>query len=147
MPLQATPEGPKSFLDDQWQVRDYVAFSIRLLFQFHSDGRFSRNYAMSRKRTLYLPRMNASNDLRRAVSSLTREEKGFSSAIAARDKLQFLFRVLAGCGGQVQRGRFSVGRQSACSTTFVLILVLFNPPPPVDYTAIPVFRASKWSET
>ena len=59
------------------------------------------------KRTPHLPRMNASNHLRHAVSSLTREEKGIVSVITAKDKLQFLFRVLVGCSGQVQRGRFA----------------------------------------
>ena len=44
--------GPKSFLDNQWQVRDYVAVSIRLLFQFHSDDRFSRSYVMDAARGL-----------------------------------------------------------------------------------------------
>ena len=39
-------EGPKSFLDDQWQFVNYVAISIRLLLQFDSDERFSRNYTM-----------------------------------------------------------------------------------------------------
>ena len=46
--------------------------------------------------------MNASNHLRRAVSSLTRETKGIVMAITAKDKLQFLFRVLGGCSSQVQ---------------------------------------------
>ena len=46
--------------------------------------------------------MNASNHSRRAVSSLTREEKGTVLAIAAKDKLQFLIRVLVRCSGQVQ---------------------------------------------
>ena len=49
--------------------------------------------------------MNAPNHLRRAVSSLTRETKGIVMAITAKDKLQFLFRVLGGCSSQVQCGR------------------------------------------
>ena len=59
----------------------------------------------------YRPRMNASNHLRRAVSSLTRGIKGIVLAINAKDELQFLFRVLVGCvvkfnvgATQVQRG-------------------------------------------
>ena len=52
VPLRAAPEGPKSFLDIQCQVRDYVAVSIHLLFQFHSDDRFNRSYAMGTARGL-----------------------------------------------------------------------------------------------
>ena len=54
----------------------------------------------------YLLRMNASNHLRRAVSSLTREKKGIVLAITEKDKLQFLLRVLVGCNGQVRHGRY-----------------------------------------
>ena len=55
VPLQATPEGPKSFPDNQWQVREfvnYVAVSIRFLLQFDSDDRFNRDYAMGAARRL-----------------------------------------------------------------------------------------------
>ena len=63
--------------------------------------------------------MNASNHLRRAVSSLTRGIKGIVLAINAKDGLQFLFRVLVQLGvwsssTWVPR-RFSVGRQSVSS--------------------------------
>src|SRR5258706_15372759 len=73
---------------------DYVAVGIRSLLQFDSSDRFSKNYAGRSKRTLHLPRMNASNHLRCAVSSLTREAKGIVSVIAAKDRLQFLIKVL-----------------------------------------------------
>jgi len=44
VPRRATPEGPKSFQDKiQRRVRNYVAVSIRLLLQFHSDNRISGN--------------------------------------------------------------------------------------------------------
>ena len=61
----------------------------------------------------YLPRMNASNHLRRAVSSLTRETKGIVLAITAKDELQFLFRVIVGCRRQVQRGRYAGSARGA----------------------------------
>ena len=50
--------------------------------------------------------MNVLNHLRRAVSSLMREGKTPVpvSFIIAMDRLSCLFRVLVGCGGQVQRG-------------------------------------------
>ena len=61
--------------------------------------------------------MNASNHLRRAVSSLTRERKGPSSAITTKDRLQCLFRVLFGVVGRfnVCEAPFQCGRQSAFS--------------------------------
>ena len=80
-----------------------AAVSLRLLLQFDSGNRFSRNYAM--ERIPHLPRMNASNHLRRAVSSLTREAKGIVFAINMKDRFQFAFWVLVGCSGQVQCGR------------------------------------------
>ena len=43
---QATPQGPKSFLDNQCEFMTYVAVSIHLLLQFDSDGPFSKNYAI-----------------------------------------------------------------------------------------------------
>ena len=47
-PLRAAPEGPKYFLDNQYNYRfvNCLAASIRLLLQFDSDDRFSRSYAM-----------------------------------------------------------------------------------------------------
>ena len=69
--------------------------------------------------------MNASNHLRRAVSSLTREVKGIVLAINAKDGLQFLFRVLVGCvvgfnvgATQVQHGA-SVSSHSVASQHIV----------------------------
>ena len=50
--LQATPEGVHSCLDNQFQVVNYTAVSIRLLLQFHSDGQFSRNYTREVAREL-----------------------------------------------------------------------------------------------
>ena len=46
------PEDLKSFLKDQWQVRELVAVSIRMLLQFDSDDRFSKDYAMESARGL-----------------------------------------------------------------------------------------------
>ena len=54
------------------------------------------------KRTGYLPCMNASNHLRRAVSSLTRENMRLGSAITANDRPQCLLKVLVECGGPGQ---------------------------------------------
>ena len=51
----------------------------------------------------HLPRMNASNHLRRAVSSLARERQALIPSITMKDRLQCLFKVLVGCSGQVQR--------------------------------------------
>ena len=119
------PEGPKSFLDNQRQVRDYVAASIRSLFQFHSDDQFSSSYAMdaASKRTPHLLRMNASNHLRHAISSLTRETKVVVMAITAKDKFQFLFRVLVGCSGQVQRRRHAGSAWGASRPIRIMQLV------------------------
>ena len=63
--------------------------------------------------------MNASNHLRCAVSSMTREAKGIVWAIAAKGKFQFLLRVLVGCSGQVQRGRHT-GSARALISPFAL---------------------------
>ena len=81
MPLEAMLEGPKSFLDNQWQVLDYVAISIRLLFQFHSDDRFSRNYAMDTvQQEDSAPSAHESLEPLEARSLLIDEgEEGFSS--------------------------------------------------------------------
>jgi hypothetical protein len=38
VPLQATPEGLKSFLEISNRFVSYAAVNIRLLLQFHSDG-------------------------------------------------------------------------------------------------------------
>ena len=77
-----------------------VAVSIRLLLQFHSDDPFSKNYA---RRIPHLPRINASNHSRRAVSSLTREEMGIILAIGVKVGCQFAFRVPVGCSsGEVK---------------------------------------------
>src|SRR5258706_1731389 len=90
---------------------DYVAVGIRSLLQFDSSDRFSKNYAGRSKGTPHLPRMNASNHLRCAVSSLTRGAKGIVTAISMQDQFQFVFRVLVGAvvrfnvgGTQVRRG-------------------------------------------
>jgi hypothetical protein len=50
------------------------------------------------KRAGHLPRVNASNHLRRAVSSLAREKTGLGSDITARCRLQCLIGVLVECG-------------------------------------------------
>ena len=82
---------------------DYIAVSIRLLLQFHSNDRFSKNYVRDggSKRTRHLRRMNASNHLKRAVSSLTRGKMGLGSAVIAKDRSQCLFSVVVDRGGQV----------------------------------------------
>ena len=82
-----------------------AAVGIRLLLQFHSDDLFSKNMRGRSKRVPHLLRMNASNQMRRADSSLTREAKGIVLAIKVKDKFQFVFRVLVGCSsGLVQVG-------------------------------------------
>ena len=84
---------------------NYAAVDIRLLLQFHSDDRFSKNIRGHTKRIPHLLRMNASNHSRRADSSLTREAKGIVLAIKVKDKFQFVLRVLVGCSsGLVQVG-------------------------------------------
>ena len=52
VPLQATPEDPQSFLDNQGQVHGLCYVTIRFLLQFDSSNRFSQNYAMVAARGL-----------------------------------------------------------------------------------------------
>ena len=61
---------------------DNAAVGIHLLLQFDSDDdRFSKHHLMDAARALHLPRINASNHLRRAISSLAREKKALAPSI------------------------------------------------------------------
>ncbi len=93
-----------------------VAVNIRLLLQLHFDDRLVGVTRSGQPETTHLPRMNASNHLRRAVSSSMGEKRGFVSAIIAKERLRCLLRLLVECGWDialmtppVRVGRFDVG--------------------------------------
>ena len=54
---------------------------------------------MEARKEPHLLRMNSSNHLRRANSSLMGDKMGLGPTMTAKDRLQCLFRVLVECGG------------------------------------------------
>ena len=82
----------------------YGTVSIHNLLEFQSDYRFSRNYVMEAGTEPHLLRINCSNHLRRADSSLMGDKMGLSSSMTAEDRLQCLFRVLLNPVGEINMG-------------------------------------------